>query len=77
MIKIIVTQTEIDDLKKRFTTHPVSEEDRVVMENLREDCYNLAITACQVVPVSRERALALTALEEFTFWINAGIARNG
>ena len=43
---------------------------------IRRHAKSLAELACELVPSSRECSLALTKLEEFVMWANAGIARN-
>ena len=43
---------------------------------LREKAKELAHEYLEECPESRERSLALTALEESVFWANASIARN-
>lgn len=45
-------------------------------ERLRAQAKNLALLALELCPDSRERALALTKIEEAVMWANASIARN-
>ena len=59
-----------------FEQHP--SKDKAVIErheHLRENCLELANWLVDNIPDSRERAKALTRLEEVMFWGNAGIAR--
>ena len=44
--------------------------------NIRELGKDMARLIESSVPVSREKSLAFTKLEEAIFWANAGIARN-
>jgi hypothetical protein len=43
---------------------------------LRSKAKELAYMIAELVPGSREQALAFTKLEEAVMWANAGIARN-
>ena len=63
------------ELKTRFTYHPPKgdQPDRYVA--LRDKALELARLICELVPDCRERATALTRLEECSMHANAGIAR--
>lgn len=74
--KAELTRVESEDLNKRFTYHPVKPGQADVYSNLRGEARALAGHICSVSPLSRERSLALTKLEECIMWANAGIARN-
>jgi hypothetical protein len=63
------------DLDLRFDQHPATEESGPVMDELRAAHKELAAKIVDLVPVPRERALALTQLEQSLFWSNAGVAR--
>lgn len=63
------------DLDKRFTYHPPTPERRRLHEQVREGSFILAQVFDAVLPESREKALALTSLEEALMWANACIAR--
>lgn len=43
---------------------------------LREKAKELAYLIAELVPAGREQSLAMTNLEQATFWANAGIARS-
>jgi hypothetical protein len=65
-------QAEID---KRFDHHPPTDEKVVVHRVVRASYKELAESIASL-PESREKSLALTALEESLMWANACIARN-
>lgn len=70
----------VDDLKRRFKHHPPKSNDQVELyATVRNDLLNVAIKLDQFLggPDSREKALAITKLEEAMFWFNAHIARTG
>lgn len=58
-----------------FTYHPPKDNQPHQYEVLRAEAKKLALHIVDVVPDGRERALAITKLEEAVFWANAGIAR--
>ena len=64
------------DLKNRFTYHAPKEGQPAQFESLRETALYLANQIDVSQPDSREKSLAITALEECVMWANAGIARN-
>lgn len=63
------------DIENRFTYHQPTPEKTRMYEHLRYLGKDLAEAICERCPGGRERALALTKLEEAIFWANAGIAR--
>lgn len=65
-----------DDLDRRFTYNPPfgDQPDRYVM--IRQAARGIAELIVQLTPVSRERSLALTHLDEMVMFANAAIARN-
>ncbi len=68
--------TDSDNLANRFTYHPANTDARREAHQLiRETCHNTAYLISQCVPDGRERALAITKIEECMFWANAAIAR--
>lgn len=67
----------LDDLENRFSFHPaVKEETKDAHEAVRGHCHDLARQLNHLVPEGREKALAITKLEEVMMWANAGIARS-
>lgn len=63
------------DIDNRFDYHRPTPERVQAHESVREECRNLAHVLDANVPPSREKALALTNLEQVMFWANAAIAR--
>lgn len=64
------------DLQHRFEYHPPRTEERVEDHAIvRSECRRLAETVNSLGPDSREKSLAITAIEEAMFWANAMIAR--
>ena len=59
-----------------FTYHKPFGTQQFRYEQLREKAKELAYLYLGMVPPSRERALAMTKLEESVMWANASIARN-
>ncbi len=70
-----------DDMQARvendFAFHPADETNGGVEHDLvRAKCGVLALFILHNVPAGREKALALTKVEEAMFWANAAVARN-
>lgn len=65
------------ELAKRFQSHPMTSEQLVKSASVRSEMVDAAVAVIQNCPNSRERALAVTKLEEACFWANAAIARAG
>jgi hypothetical protein len=66
------------ELVNRFKYHPAVTTDRQNEHNVvRTECLYLARSLNDLVPEGREKALAMTKLEEVMFWANAAIARQG
>ena len=64
------------DLNNRFEYHAPDEKKKLDHESIRWDCMQLAHTLDVLLPDGREKALAITKLEEVMFWSNAAIARH-
>lgn len=66
------------DIAHRFSFHAATtEEKRDEHTSVRQQCYRLAESLNERLPDGREKALALTHLEEVMMWANAAIARAG
>ncbi len=63
------------ELETRFTYHAPQKGQPELYESLRIEAKSLATLFNLVVPDSREKALAMTRLEEAVMYANAGIAR--
>jgi hypothetical protein len=63
-------------IERDFTYHAPTGDQPQRYINLREAAKELAILMSSSCPPSRELSLALTNLEQATFWANAAIARN-
>lgn len=66
----------ITDTSTRFKHHPPKNDQVDRYHNIREGGKSLADLILESTPDSREQSLAITKLEEATFWANAAIARN-
>ena len=65
--------TELDN---RFRYHPPNTPERIdAHETVRDLTSRLARELNEILPEGREKALAITKLEETGFWANAAIAR--
>jgi len=64
------------EIGHRFAYHPANTPERVrAHEGVRDLTGSLATYFAAHLPEGREKALALTKLEEAMFWANAAIAR--
>lgn len=68
----MIIETEIET---RFTYHAPKGDQPERYQELRDEAKRLATLIVLRTPESREQSLALTKLEEATFWANAAIAR--
>ena len=68
---------DIKDLENRFTYHAPKEGQPEKYAEIRSVGFLLAKTINALCPEGREKALAVTKLEEAIFWANAAIARAG
>jgi hypothetical protein len=76
MEKYKVSDDEIRRLDKDFSYHPPKEDQAPRYIEIRDLAKAYAGVLMMNCPPSRERSLALTALEEAVMWANASIARN-
>ena len=67
---------KLHTIENNFTYHAPKDDQPQRYELLRAKALELAKLYLQNSPQSREQSLALTALEESIFWVNAAIARN-
>lgn len=63
------------ELLNRFSHHPPTPEQLELYKVIRHSCFRLARIIRKVCPDSRERATALTNLDQVMFNANAAIAR--
>jgi hypothetical protein len=65
------------DLSNRFEYHPPKDDTtREKHEDVRGICFTAAHHFDEMLPEGREKALAITKMEEAMFWANAAIARS-
>ena len=70
------SSVKVPEIENRFTYHPPAPGQPEKYEALRKQAKELAYMIWELCPDSREKALALTALENSNMWANAAIARN-
>lgn len=63
------------EIENRFTYHAPSPDQAVSYGLIRGEARHLAKVLNEMCPESREKSLAMTALEEMVMWANASIAR--
>lgn len=63
-----------EEIQERFRFHPADEKTANAHEHARLAIGNCALWVNKYVPSGREKALALTALQEAMMWANAAIA---
>lgn len=66
-----------DYLANRFTHHPPKDGQHLVYGNMRQRARELAEFIERWMPGGRDKALAITKLEEAVMWANAALARGG
>ena len=66
-----------EDIDNRFTYHAPKPGQPEIYQDIRTLAKELALYINETVPEGREKSIAITKLEEATFWANAGIARHG
>ena len=63
-----------DELEKIFTYHAPKGDQPVRYQEIRDTAKILALTIDRDCPESREKSLAITALQQTVMWANASIA---
>lgn len=63
-------------IENNFKYHAPQPGQPELYQEIREKAKELAYLIDEKVPNSREKALAMTNLEQTVFWANAGVARN-
>lgn len=66
----------VDEIDKRFGFHPATDITRPMHESIRAKYIELAEFLDVILPDSREKSLAFTALQEAAMWSNASVACN-
>jgi hypothetical protein len=69
-------QIDAAEIEHRFTHHAPGPKKTPIHEDVREVYRSAAEELAEALPESREKSLAITALEESSFWAQAAIARN-
>ena len=75
MAKNLPNESFLDELNKRFTYHPPTDEQVRDYEHIRALCESLGQVLAFVCPESREKDVAFQKLDEVVMWVNAAIAR--
>lgn len=71
------TVTMHDEIHERFKHHPPTPERIESHQVIRNTSEDLAHVYVDILPDSREKSLALTALQEAAMWANAALAIHG
>lgn len=66
----------LQQIENSFTYHSPKNDQPARYEALRAKAKELALLIVEMVPDSRERALAITNLEQSIMWANKGVACN-
>lgn len=66
-----------DEIHERFKHHPPTPERIEDHQTVRDSSETLAHTFNSLLPESREKSLALTAVQEAAMWANAALAIHG
>lgn len=74
-VKYPISAVDAHDIAHRFTHHQPKGGQLDSYQIMRGQTQSLAELFTMNVPPGRERALAITKLEEAVMWANAGIAR--
>ena len=67
---------EVCDISDRFSAHQADISKAEHHNLVRSHCKELAFWLNDNLPEGREKALAMTYLEEVMMWANAGLARH-
>lgn len=65
-----------EEIKNNFTYHTPKGGQVQIYEQIRNTAHSFALFLNDKCPEGREKAIALTKLEEAVFWANASIARS-
>jgi hypothetical protein len=65
-----------ENIINRFTYHAPKTDQSERYAQIRQEALATAFLIDRECPISREKSLALTSLEEAVFWANAAIARH-
>ena len=71
-----MSEASTNDIENRFAYHKPTPEKVTEHELIRAQVKTMAHYWDGNLPAGREKALAITKLEEAMFWANAAIARN-
>lgn len=63
-------------IENNFKYHSPKEGQPAIYQAIRDKAKELAVLINSLTPDGREKALAITKLEESVMWANAGIARS-
>jgi len=74
MSKFTSGDAEREDIVHRFSFHPATVATGPKNDEVRLKYRGIALWVLANVPPSRERALAITALQEAMMWTNAAVA---
>lgn len=64
------------DIENTFTYHAPFGDQPQRYERIRQEAKNLVVVLDRLCPESREKSLALTAIQQAVMWANASIAIN-
>lgn len=72
----MASQFGLEEIQRRFGYHRVTEKTLPKHRTIREEFIEIADTLDQLLPDGREKACAMTALQEAAMWANAAVATN-